>query len=110
MIHPPKAQAGDVVAVVSPPFAAPAHFPAVHEQARSRLAELTGLAPREYLSTRKDSTPQERARDLNVAFGDPEVRAVISVIGGDDQLLVIPHLDAAAIRKDPLWPGVAVGG
>lgn len=101
VIHPQKARPGDVVAVVSPSFAAPAHFPAVHEQALRRLAEVTGLEPREYPSTRRDSTPEERAHDLNEAFADPEVRAIVAVVGGDDQIRVIPHLDPAVVRADP---------
>ena len=52
--------------------AAPAHFPEVHEQAMRRLADEFGLMPREYPSTRHDSTPEERAADLNAAFGDDD--------------------------------------
>lgn len=100
-LAPTKAKAGDAVAVVSPSFAAPEFFPAVHEQAMRRLTEITGLVPVEYPTTRKTSSPQERARDLNVAFADPEIRAVIAVIGGEDQISVIPHLDPAAVRADP---------
>lgn len=66
-----------------------------------RLAELTGLAPREYPTTRRDSTPEERAADLNAAFADPDVRAVVAVLGGEDQILVIPHLDGDLVRRDP---------
>lgn len=101
MIQPPKAKPGDVVAVVSPSFAAPAHFPAVHEQAMERLAAVTGLEPREYPSTRQDSTQKDRARDLNAAFADPDVRAIVAVIGGEDQISVIPHLDRDLVRADP---------
>ncbi|MDC0715100.1 LD-carboxypeptidase [Stigmatella sp. ncwal1] len=102
VVRPPKARPGDRVAVVSPSFAAPALFPTVHEQAIRRLADLTGLVPVEYPTTRRlEASPQERARDLNAAFADPSVRAVISTIGGDDQITVIPHLDADAVRRDP---------
>jgi muramoyltetrapeptide carboxypeptidase LdcA involved in peptidoglycan recycling len=67
----------------------------------SRLAEVTGLVPVEYPSTRARSTPIERARDLNAALADPTVRAIIAVIGGEDQITVIPHLDAGLARADP---------
>jgi muramoyltetrapeptide carboxypeptidase LdcA involved in peptidoglycan recycling len=66
----------------------------------SRLAEVTGLVPVAYPSTRTRSTPIDRARDLNTAFADPSVRAIIAVIGGDDQITVIPHLDAEVARAD----------
>ncbi|MEM9200710.1 MAG: LD-carboxypeptidase, partial [Actinomycetota bacterium] len=97
----PKAKPGDAVAVVSPSFAAPAFFPDLHEQAMTRLAAITGLVPVEFSSTRTVSTPHERARDLNSAFADPEIRAVCAVVGGEDQIRVIPHLDVAAIHNDP---------
>ncbi len=102
LVHPPKAKPGDRIAVLSPSFAAPGAFPAVHEQAMRRLTELTGLVPVEYPTTRQlDASPQARASDINAAFSDPEVRAILSTIGGDDQIRVIPHLDVELARTDP---------
>jgi len=99
---PTKAAPGDRVAVLSPSFAAPAAGPAVHEQALRRLAEITGLVPVEYPTTRRlDATPTDRAADVNAAFGDPDIRAVLATIGGDDQVTVIPHLDPDLVRRDP---------
>ncbi|MFE4951336.1 S66 peptidase family protein [Leifsonia sp. NPDC056665] len=101
-VVPPAARPGDRVAVLSPSSAAPARWPAVHEQALRRLEELTGLVPVEYPTTRQlGATPEDRARDLNAAFADPGIRAVLATIGGDDQLRVIPHLDREAVLADP---------
>jgi len=98
----PKAQPGDKVAVLSPSFAAPAVAPAIHEQALRRLATVTGLVAVEYPTTRKlGASAVERAADLNAAFADPEIRAVLATIGGEDQITVIPHLDARLITADP---------
>ncbi len=98
----PKARPGDRIAVLSPSFAAPAVAPAVHEQAVRRLREVTGLEPVEMPTTRRlDATPQDRAADLNAAFADPSVRAVIATVGGEDQITVVPFLDAQALRADP---------
>jgi muramoyltetrapeptide carboxypeptidase LdcA involved in peptidoglycan recycling len=97
-----KAKEGDKVAVVSPSFAAPAVAPAIHEQALRRLEAVTGLVPVEFPTTRKlRSTARERADDVNAAFADPEIRAVLAAIGGDDQVTVIPHLDARLVADDP---------
>ncbi len=102
ILRPPKAHPGDRVAVVSPSFAAPGVAPAVHEQAMRRLAELTGLVPVEFPTTRQlGAGPEERARDLNAAFADPTIRAVLATIGGEDQITVIGHLDEALVRPDP---------
>jgi len=99
---PAKASPGDRVAVVSPGFAAPAVGAAVHEQAMRRLGQATGLVPVEYPTTRRlRASPVDRAADLNAAFADPQIRAVLATIGGDDQITVVPHLDAAAVRADP---------
>lgn len=101
-IRPPKAKPGDKVAVLSPSFAAPAVGPEVHDQAMSRLAELTGLVPVEYPTTRRlDASPQDRAADVNAALRDPQIRALLAVLGGDDQITVVPHLDAGALLADP---------
>lgn len=102
LISPNKARAGDKVAVVSLSFAAPAVAPVVHEQALERLQAVTGLVPVEFPTTRKlGASARERADDLNAAFADSEIRAVLATIGGEDQIRVIPHLDAELIARDP---------
>jgi muramoyltetrapeptide carboxypeptidase LdcA involved in peptidoglycan recycling len=102
LVHPPKALPGDHIAVLSPSFAAAGAFPAVHEQAMRRLTEVTGLIPVEYPTTRRvGATPLARAADINAAFADPAIRAILAVIGGEDQITVIPHLDAGLARGDP---------
>ncbi|WP_370289229.1 LD-carboxypeptidase [Nocardioides sp.] len=102
LLHPAKARPGDRIAVLSPSFAAPAISATLHEQAMRRLREVTGLEPVEYPTTRQlGASPAARAADLNAAFADPRVRAIIATVGGDDQITVIPHLDADAVRADP---------
>lgn len=102
MLIPPKARPGDRVAILSPAFAAPAAGPEVHEQAMRRLEELTGLIPVEYPTTRQlDAAPEARAADVNAAFADPGIRGILATIGGDDQILVTPHLDPALALADP---------
>jgi len=98
----PKARPGDKVAVLSPSFAAPGVAPAVHEQALERLRALTKLEPVEFPTTRRlGASARERADDLNAAFSDPQIRAVLATIGGEDQITVIPHLEADLVLRDP---------
>jgi len=60
------------------------------------LRDDLGLIPVEYPTTRLvDASPQERAAALMSAFADPTIRAVLSTIGGDDQITVLPHVDPA---------------
>jgi muramoyltetrapeptide carboxypeptidase LdcA involved in peptidoglycan recycling len=102
LVHPPKARVGDKIAVVSPSFAAPGVAPAVHEQAMRRVREITGLVPVEYPTTRVvGASAEARAADVNAAFADPEIRAVLATIGGEDQITVVPHLDPVLMRADP---------
>ena len=102
LIHPPKASPGDRIAVLSPSVAAAGAFPAVHEQAMRRLVDITGLVPVEYPTTRQvGASPSARARDINAAFADPLIRGILAVVGGEDQITVIPHLDADRMRADP---------
>jgi muramoyltetrapeptide carboxypeptidase LdcA involved in peptidoglycan recycling len=102
LARPPKARPGDRIAVLSPSFAAAGAFPAVHEQAMRRLTEVTGLVPVEYPTTRMvGASPEARAADINAAFADPLIRAILAVIGGEDQITVIPHLAADLARADP---------
>ncbi|WP_226532428.1 LD-carboxypeptidase [Microbacterium paraoxydans] len=102
MLSAPRLIPGDRVAILSPSFAAPAVAPDLHAQAMRRLEELTGLIPVEYPTTRElGASAQARAADVNAAFADPTIRAVLATIGGDDQLLVVPHLDPALPVADP---------
>ena len=102
LVHPPKVKPGSRVAVLSPSFAAPGAFPQVHEQAMRRLREVTGLEPVEYPTTRMvGADPRERAADLDAAFADPSIRAILATLGGEDQMTVIPHLDPSLPQADP---------
>ncbi|MEV8550424.1 S66 peptidase family protein [Streptomyces glaucescens] len=101
-VYPPKPSPGDRIAVVSPASGLPGLFPLPYELGLRRLREEYGLEPVEYPATRKPgATPAERADDLHAAFADPDVKAVIATIGGDDQITVLPLLDRELIRARP---------
>ncbi|NEC88092.1 S66 peptidase family protein [Streptomyces sp. SID12501] len=100
--YPPKPSPGDRIAVISPGAGLPGLFPRPHELGLERLRKEFGLEPVEYPATRKmGSTPQERADDIHAAFSDPDVKAVIATIGGDDQITVLTFLDRELIRANP---------
>ncbi|MER5291590.1 MULTISPECIES: S66 family peptidase [Streptomyces] len=100
--YPPKPSPGDRIAVISPASGLPGLFPLPYELGLQRLREVYGLEPVEYPATRKTgATPRERADDIHAAFADPDVKAVIATIGGDDQITVLPLLDRELIRAHP---------
>ncbi|WP_243397279.1 LD-carboxypeptidase [Holospora curviuscula] len=45
--------------------------------------------------------PKARADDLMDAFLDPHIKAIISNIGGDDSLSLIPFIDFNIIKNNP---------
>lgn len=101
-IYPPKPRPGDKVAVVSPSAGLPGAFPMPYELGIRRLREEFELVPVEYPTTRRMGAPAaERAADLHAAFTDPDIRAILASVGGDDQITVLPHLDEDLIRANP---------
>ena len=97
-----KLSAGDRVAVLSPSSAGPALFPAPYELGLRRLRERFELEPVEYPTTRMlGASPQDRAADIHAAFNDPSIKAVLTSIGGDDQLKVLRHLDPDVLTRNP---------
>ncbi|HLP80265.1 MAG TPA: S66 peptidase family protein [Acidobacteriota bacterium] len=91
---------GDTVAVLSPSWCGPASFPHVYDHGL-QLLRSWGLIVKEYPTTRKQGTPYERAHDFNAALADTSVKAIIASIGGDDSILVLPHIDAKLALAHP---------
>ena len=103
---PARLQPGDTVAVLSLSWGGPSVYPNVFDLGLSNLRDFLGVKIKEYPTTRmaKDDLykrPQQRADDLNAAFADPAVKAIVSSIGGDDSVRLLPHLDAPAIAANP---------
>ncbi len=97
---------GDTVAVVATSAGLAVPFPWVYQRGLAVLREDYGLEIREYPTTRLDSAalwrdPAARAADLNEAFADPEIAAIIVTIGGDDSIRILPHLDPEVARRNP---------
>lgn len=102
MIKLNKLKKGDKVAILSPSFAAPGRWPHVYELGLKRLREVFELKPVEFPTTKKiGASKEERAKDLIAAFEDKEVKAVISSLGGDDQITYIKNLPAEPFTNSP---------
>jgi muramoyltetrapeptide carboxypeptidase LdcA involved in peptidoglycan recycling len=97
---------GDTVAVISPSWGGPSLFPAIYKKGLQVLQEELGLKVEEYPTARAEADflyhhPQARAEDINRAFGDPEIKAIITTIGGDDSVRILRYLDPGLIRNNP---------
>ncbi len=102
---PKKLKQGDTVAIVSPSWGGPSVFPHIYENGLKVLQEW-GLKIREFPTARMDAAftrtnPQVRAKDINDAFADPEVKAIFTSIGGDDSVRILPFLDKKVIADNP---------
>lgn len=98
----PKLRKGDKVAILSPSFAAPAVWPHIYELGLERVKNEFGLIPVEYPTTKKlGASGQERGKDLIDAFSNPEIKAVISTLGGDDQVTYIKNLPVEPFISNP---------
>lgn len=105
-IVPPPAAPGDRVAVVAPAAGAAARYPHVLDRGLETLSERFDLEPVEFPTARKDDDwlydhPEARARDVEDAFRDSDIAAVLATIGGNDQVRILKHLDADVLREHP---------
>ena len=103
---PPRLRSGDSVAVVSTSWGAPHVFPNIFDAGVRALTDRFGLRVVEFPTARMApdelaADPRARAADLNAAFADDAIAAVICSIGGDDSARILRHLDADLIRRNP---------
>jgi muramoyltetrapeptide carboxypeptidase LdcA involved in peptidoglycan recycling len=106
LIKPPKLQMGDKVAAVSLSWGGPGTFPHRYEAGKRQLEEAFGVQVVEMPHTLRDADwladhPEARAEDLMQAFADPAIRAIVSTIGGEDSIRLLPYLDLDTIRSNP---------
>jgi muramoyltetrapeptide carboxypeptidase LdcA involved in peptidoglycan recycling len=105
-IQPPRLKTGDKVAIISPSSGLPHIFPWVYEQGLNRIKEVFQLDPVEFPTARQSpeylsKNPQARAEDINHAFADPSIKAIIATIGGNDQIRILPYLNKEVISANP---------
>ncbi|KAF1710043.1 LD-carboxypeptidase [Pseudoxanthomonas kalamensis DSM 18571] len=100
---PPPIKRGDTVALVSPSAAVDDPFSL---QLARETVEALGfkVRPGAHLGARYGhlaGSDAERAADLNAAFADDEVKAVICLRGGSGAARLLPMLDYGMIRRNP---------
>ncbi len=105
MLKPKQLRKGDTVAVLSPSWGGPAVCTEVYENGLKTLKNL-GLKIKEFPSARKSpeylhDNPEFRAKDINKAFSDSEVKGIFTSIGGDDSIRILPFLDLDTITSNP---------
>ena len=97
-----KLKTGDKVAIVAPSSGLAAVFPWVYKLGLERIRNEIGLETIEYPSTKlKNASLEARAKDLMDAFADPDIKAIISTIGGSDQIRLLKYLSPETLRANP---------
>ncbi|WP_375058594.1 S66 peptidase family protein [Zobellella sp. DQSA1] len=102
---PKRLKPGDKIGFFSPSSPATTYAPNRFSRARSFLEGkgfqleaglLTG--ERDYY---RSGTIQERAQELNGLIRNPDVRCIMSTIGGSNSNALLPYIDYDALRRDP---------
>ena len=106
MIKPKQLHPGDKVAAVSLSWGGAGTFPHRYQAGKKQLEDTFGVELIEMPNTLRDAqylaqNPQARADDLMQAFADPSIKGIISTIGGDDSLRLLPYMDLDVIREHP---------
>lgn len=106
MQKPRKLRSGDKVAAVTLSWAGPACFTHRYEAGKRQLQDEFGLQVIEMPHALKDrewiaKNPQARAEDLMRAFSDSSIAGIISTIGGEDSIRLLPFIDFDVIRANP---------
>ena len=106
ILKPGKLQPGDKVAAVSLSWGGPGVFPHRYQAGKRQLEGEFGVNVVEMPHTLSDPSwlqinPKARADDLMQAFADPSIKAIISTIGGDDSIRILPLLDLKVINSNP---------
>ena len=101
----PALRVGDAIGYFSPSVPA-THFASNrYERARTFLQGKGFQLVAGCLSGKTDGyrsgTIQERAAELNTLIRNPDVRCIMSTIGGSNSNSLLPYIDYEALRKDP---------
>ncbi len=105
-IRPARLNPGDRIAIVSPSRTLPGRFPRVANKGIENIRKYFELEPVIFPHAFDDLSfaydhPELRADDINSAFADRNIRAIISTIGGDESVRILKYLDRKKILENP---------
>ncbi len=106
MIKPKKLNRGDKVATISLSWGGAGEIPSRYAVGKKQIQDVFGLEIVETRNALKSAewiykNPKARAEDLMEALEDSSIKAIISNIGGDDSIRLLPYLDLEIIKKNP---------
>lgn len=106
LIKPSRLNPGDKVAAVSLSAGLAGSIPYRYHIGKKQIHQAFGIELIEMENTLKDlswvsKNPEARANDLMEAFANPDIKGIISTIGGEDSIRILPYIDLEVIRSNP---------
>lgn len=106
LIKPEALKRGDKIATISLSWGGAGELLQRYEYGKKQLQEVFGLEVVETKNALQSAdwiynNPKARAEDLMEAFSDPSIKAIISNIGGEDSVRILPFLDFDIIKQNP---------
>lgn len=106
LTKPNKLKENDTVATVSLSWGGPSLLPDRYNIGVKQLEDAFNVKVMPMLHTLSDdnwnyNNPAARAKDLMDAFLNPDIKAIISTIGGDETIRLLPYVDFDIIRNNP---------
>lgn len=106
LIKPQKLCPGDTIAAISPSCGLASVFPHQYQWGKKQIEENFNVKVIETPHALESMDflyehPEIRAQDLMWAFKNPDVKAIFSIIGGDDSIRLLPYLDLDVIKNNP---------
>lgn len=102
---PPPLKKGDTLAYFSPSSPATHFAPKRYERARNYLEDKGWNLVSGKLSGQADyyrsGSIQDRANELNELIRNPDIRCIMSTIGGSNSNALLPYIDYQALQRDP---------
>ena len=101
---PPALEKGDKVAIIGTSGGVQ-EFPEVLEKGVERLENRFGLNPVVYDTAERDTEylknhHKEKAEEFMEAFEDPEIKGVIALTGGTEQIRMLKHLEPVRLKSN----------
>lgn len=105
-IKPKRLRPGSQISAISLSWGGPGTFPYRYQIGKRQFEKEFGVTVIETAHALCDAdwlakNPQARADDLMAAFADETIDGIISTIGGEDSIRILPYLDLGLIRKNP---------
>ncbi len=106
MIKPKRLYKGDTIATISLSWGGAGDIPHRYQQGVRQLIQEFDLevVPTKHSLRSADwiyKNPEARANDLMEALLDPNIKAIISNVGGEDSVRTLPYVDFNVIRENP---------